>query len=214
MNVELRALDSSCIETIRGWRNDPRIMRWCRQSTPLSDLDQQKWFKRQAEDPTIMMRGIFAGAGCQLSGVCGLTSLDWLNCRAEFSCYTNPDKQKLGIGRLALTALFDHAFYDLGLIQVYGETFEGNPALKLFGELGLREDGIRRDFYWKNGNWLNAHLISILAEDWRASRDVVRGNDDPFTAPKPPAFDLGVAPDWELAAPYPSYRTAVLGPSA
>ncbi len=164
----LTALDWPDAEKARVWRNDWRIMQWTRQSEFISDRDQRAWFDRQAADPTIKMYAVrtrCAGTD-ELVGVCGLTSIDWLNRRAEFSLYIAPNHQRCGYGREALKLLLKHGFENLGLNQIWGETFEGNPAIKLFAEIGMKLDGMRRDFYWKDGKFLAAHLISILAKEW------------------------------------------------
>ncbi len=164
--ITLGPLDSSDCERIRAWRNDPRIWRWCRQHDWISDANQDHWFKRQTADPTIKMYALMGN--CRIVGVAGLTSIDAVNRRAEFSLYVGPEFHGLGYGADGLMALFDHGFHELNLHQIWGECFSGNDvALKLFKKMGMREDGIRRDFYFKNGAYTDCQLISILATEWR-----------------------------------------------
>lgn len=171
--MSLKALDLADAETARAWRNDYQIWQWTRQSDLISDLEQAAWYRRQSNDPTISMYKIVVQANKaeEMVGVCGLTSIDRMNRRAEFSLYIAPAEQKKGYGRQALKLLFDHGFKNLGLNQIWGETFAGNPAIKLFAELGMKLDGMRRDFYWKDGRFLSAHLISILASEWNQKHD-------------------------------------------
>ena len=208
--LELRALDRSHMDQARRWRNDWRVWAWTRQNDLISDWDQEKWFERQAADPTIKMYAVVSVANGtdRLVGVAGLTSLDWPNRRAEFSLYVGPEHQRAGFGRRALETLLAHAFGNLGLRQVWGETFDGNPAMKLFGELGFQVDGKRRGFYFKDGKFIDAYLISIMDDEWRALRgkpgptadaperpDAVRGD-----AADPPDEDRATATPAELAA--------------
>jgi RimJ/RimL family protein N-acetyltransferase len=168
MTVTLGALNWEVAEYARHWRNDPRIMRWCRQTDFISEAEQEAWFKRQSEDPSIRMYAVKVDHpdGYDVIGVCGLTSIDWTARRAEFSLYIEPDSQKLGHGRDALLALFDHGFNGLNLNQIWGEVLIGNPALNLFDDLGMKRDGVRRDFYFKDGQYTDCVLISILREEW------------------------------------------------
>ena len=168
VGLELRALDSIDAERVRAWRNDHRVWRWCRQLDLISDVAQRGWFERQAQDPSIRMYSVWLkiGDGGDLVGVCGLTSLDFVNRRAEFSLYVAPEKHRQGLGRAALTLLLDHAFANLGLDQVFGEVFDGNPALALFAELGFQLDGKRRAWYYKESRAWDAHLISITRSEW------------------------------------------------
>lgn len=156
-------------QAVRAWRNDWRVWRWCRQKDLISDADQADWFNRQSKDPTIAMYGVSATADdgkAQLVGVAGFTSIDYFNRRAEFSLYVRPDLHGAGIGRKALAVLLTHGFGNLGFGAIYGETLDGNPAARLFESLGFRHEGTRRQFYWKDGRQLDAHLYSILRDEW------------------------------------------------
>lgn len=161
--VTLDALKRADLETLRNWRNDPRIWRWCRQNDLISDVQQEQWFDRIQVDPTIRMYGIYAGS---LVGACGLTSLDLLNRRAEFSLYICPEQQGKGLSKPALCTLFEHGFMDFGLNSIWGETFDGNPAASIFESLGMKKEGTRREFYFRNGRFIDCHLYSVLRSEW------------------------------------------------
>jgi len=163
--VTLYPLDEDYIESFRRVRNHPAIRRWCRQVGLISREDQKKWFKNQQSDPTIQMFQIYNRIE-RVSGVCGLTSIDLVNARAEFSLYIFPTDHRQGLGRGALKTLLDYGFKELNLHQIWGETFDGNPAMRLFTDLGFKKDGTLRDFYFKNGEYIDAHRISILRSEW------------------------------------------------
>lgn len=162
--VYLGPLDSHHNELIRSWRNDYEIWRWCRQNDLISDIDQAKWFERQSKDPSIKMYGVFSNID-ELVGVCGLTSIDQVNRRAEFSLYIGVNHQEQGYGRKALKILLQHGFKNLGLHQIWGETFEDNPAASMFESLGFKHDGTRRSFYFKDGKFIDCHLYSVFESE-------------------------------------------------
>lgn len=169
--VSLRKLESD--ESTKAktfkWRNDKAIWRWCRQNDLISRAQHDAWFTKQASDPTIRMYGVHDCEG-QLVGVCGLTSIDPINRRAEFSLYIGTQHQGVGFGRAALSTLLSHAFRNLGLHLVWGESFDDNPAMSVFESLGFKKEGVRRDFYFRDGKFIDAHLYSIKAEEWNAVR--------------------------------------------
>ena len=163
LGVELRPLSMADAEVARLWRNDEAIWKWCRQNDLISHHQQMEWYKRQGSDPQIKMYSIYAAN--EFVGVCGLTSIDHVNSRAEFSLYIAPEHQRMGYARKALKCLLMHAFKNLGLNLVWGETFDGNPAAKMFEELGFKKEGTRREFYFKEGKRIDCHLYSILASE-------------------------------------------------
>ena len=151
-------------------RNMPRIRDWCRQVGLIDDIQQSKWLERISSDNSIRMYGIFKenDPTSMLLGVCGLTDIDHVNQRAEFSLYIFPKYHKNGYGKQALITLFNHGFNDLNLKTIYGETFDGNNAIVLFLEtLLMNYDGTRPNFYFKNGKFLDSHMISMDIDEWK-----------------------------------------------
>lgn len=163
--ITLGALNSTHIEEIRAWRNNPAIMRWCRQTDLISDLDQENWFKTQNADPKIKMYSVYFGTA--LVGVAGFTSIDMLARHAEFSLYIAPKFHGKGYGKKALKTLFSHGFSTLGFSQIWGEVLDGNPALKMFESVGMRVDGRRRSVYFKEGRLHDSTLVSVFSEEFR-----------------------------------------------
>jgi RimJ/RimL family protein N-acetyltransferase len=149
------------------WRNDRRIWKWCRQNSVISEMAHENWFRSLAGNPKIRMFSIIEEDGTFV-GVCGLTDIDPINSRAEFSLYIGPDYHGKGLGKAALKTLLDHGFYDLNLFCIWGETFHGNPAAKMFESLGFQKEGIRRGFYYREGAHIDATLYSMLRgeEQW------------------------------------------------
>lgn len=169
ITVDLEPIGRSDLPKLLKWRNDWRLIRWTRQSDLLNEVEHADWFERQARDASIRMYLVIMRAQGKTEpvGVCGLTSIDYRNRRAEFSLYIAAAFQKMGLGKAALATLLGHGFDNLGLNLIYGETFDQNPALSMFLKLGFQPEGARRSFYWKDGKFIDAHLVSITAEEWR-----------------------------------------------
>lgn len=168
LTLNLAPLDSTDCASIRAWRNDYQIWRWCRQSDFISDVEQAAWFERQAKDPSIKMYKVTRQHGGNLItvGVCGFTSINMLSRHAEFSLYIAPEFQGKGYGRTALALLLMHGFTNLGFNMIWGEVIAGNPALNIFAAMGFKGDGLRRQFYWKDGAVHDAHLISMTVGEY------------------------------------------------
>ena len=156
------------LELLYRWRNEQTIWEWTRQNNLLHWDTHVRWFERQQVDPTLDMFLVCKehDGDTDAIGVAGLTSIDRGNARAEFSLYIAPEFQMHGFGRPALATLFDHGFKNLNLNSIWGETIDGNPARHLFERIGMKHEGVRRDFYYKNGSFKDAHLYSILKSEW------------------------------------------------
>lgn len=146
------------------WRNDPSVWEWTRQNDLICESEHDAWFGRQAKDPSIKMYGVFLDR--DQVGVCGLTSVSLQNRNAEFSLYLIPQFRKMGLGKKTLITLFSHGFMNMGLKSIWGETFEDNPAQKTFEAIGMKRDGVRRQFYWKDGRFKDAILFSMLDSEF------------------------------------------------
>ena len=166
--LALGPLNSYHCDIIRNWRNDYRIWRRCRQNDLISDFDQSRWFESQSKDPTIKMYSILVDN--QIVGVCGLTSIDLYNRRAEFSIYIAAEYHGNKHGEKALKTLLDHAFLNLNLNTVWGETVGENPAMFMFEKVGFEKEGLRREFYFKDGLYEDSHLYSIQRNRWQDVR--------------------------------------------
>jgi len=158
--VTLGPLRASKLDQYYTWRNCPSIYKWCRQFEPLTEVAHLKWFEGLQNRQDVRMYEVQAYEAPV--GVCGLTSIDMINRRAEFSLYIGPEHQGKGIGFKALKLLCARGFYNLNLNSIFGESFAGNPAMEMFKGVGFQFEGVRREFYYRDGRYVDAHLFSIL----------------------------------------------------
>jgi RimJ/RimL family protein N-acetyltransferase len=163
--ITLDTLNYPITPIIREWRNNYNIWKWCRQNDLISQDSHQKWSESLRDRSDVKMYAI--KNNITVVGVCGLTDIDRINQRAEFSLYINSDHQGQGYGKSALKTLIAHGFMSQNLNVIWGETFEGNPAYDMFLKLGMKHEGTRRQFYYKEGNFIDAHLVSITKQEYR-----------------------------------------------
>lgn len=146
------------------WRNSPEVNAWTRQNGFINHDDMERWLQRIATDPTIKMFGIESEAD-GIVGTAGLTSIDLIHGKAEFSLLIGPEYHRKGYGKAALIELLKYAFKNYQLNVVFGESFEGNPAIPLFQKLGFQLEGKLRKRYFKNGTLIDSYMLSILREE-------------------------------------------------
>lgn len=162
--LQLRRINDKDLAKLFEWRNDADIYKWCRQFSPLHWQDHNAWYVKQAKDPKIEMFAIDVSQ--EIVGVCGLTDIDLVNRRAEFSLYIGRKYQGRSYSKGALDELFSWGFNYLGLNRIWGESFDGNPAIGMFKSFGMDFEGLRKDFYYRDGHFIDAHLYSIGASDF------------------------------------------------
>ncbi len=162
--VRMRRIDERDLAFLFVSRNNPEVYKWCRQNSPLHWESHQEWFKWQRTDPDTEMFTVISDNGP--IGAAGLTSIDKVNGRAEFSLYIAQEHWGNNYGSQALKTLFAWGFGALRLNRVWGESFDGNPAIDLFKSLGMEFEGVRYDYYFRSGSYVDAHLFSISSADF------------------------------------------------
>ncbi len=72
-----------------------------------------------------------------------------------------------GLGTEATWLSVHHALVDQGLNRVELEVFDFNPrARRVYEKVGFVHEGTRRQALRYNGEWVDAHVMAILARDW------------------------------------------------
>jgi ribosomal-protein-alanine N-acetyltransferase len=153
------------IDTLFELRNNPLVWRWCRQRGPLHyDAHLLYWSNIMERDES--SRFYLVKNMGNIIGCAGFTSINHINSRAEFSLYIDPSIQGVGLGEAALKTLFSFGFNMLNFNSIWGESYDENPAMKLFEKIGMKKEGIRRQFYFREGKYLDAHLYGILRSEF------------------------------------------------
>jgi RimJ/RimL family protein N-acetyltransferase len=154
------------LEQLKEWRNNPELRQWFREYRELNDRDQESWLMSLVGNKNCLMFGIvekFDHKG--FVGVCGLTYIDYVVGKAEFSLYIAEEFKKQGYGEDALRTLCKYAFEECRMSVVTGEVLSGNPALKMFLALGFKQEGVLRKRYFKGGKHIDSIMISVLPEE-------------------------------------------------
>jgi RimJ/RimL family protein N-acetyltransferase len=170
-------LRSEVPDKAKVWRNNYKIRQFCRQHTLIDIYNQHEWLVEQSDNPKIKMLGvgIFDSKVNPKDpslvptidvGVCGLTSIDFINRSAEFSLYIAPEQHRKGYGKKALELLLKHGFEDWNLERIWGETYDNNPASKMFEIVGMQKEGTLKHTYFREGKYINSHIYAILKDDY------------------------------------------------
>ena len=158
--ITLAPISRADLSTLQRFRNLPEVYEHVRERRLLTMEDMEKWWEMLAADRGQTVRMFAVKNKETVIGCAGLTSIDWINRRAELSVYTVPSKHE----REAVLLVLSHAFRDLGLYRIEAETITHKRA-DLCKALGFTCEGSRSQSYWRDGKFVDSMHWGLLAGD-------------------------------------------------
>ena len=160
---------------IHMWWNDPEIMLplsgvvW-----PRTEREVEEWYEKQAS-PTDHSTVNFAVYELSSEAIVGCVALAQINYRSQTawpSSYIGDQRlQGCGYGTEARQLLIQYAFDILGLHSLTVAIHTDNPAsLRVAEKVGYRVIGTQRQSCRRFGQRVDAILLDLLADEWRASQ--------------------------------------------
>ena len=166
------------LSILKDWRNSQ--MDILRQWKPLTEYNQEKWFRKISEDNTQVIFAIMVPNEKEKSmrfiGYCGITNIDFRNRRGEISFLVNPvrvqDKKLYREDFLSvLYMLCQYGFEELNLHKIFAETFDfREDIIKELEEFGFNLNGILRDHQFIKGKYYSSNIHSILYKEWNNTK--------------------------------------------
>jgi len=171
-SVYLRAAERDDIPRFVAWLNDYRTSRTLGLRAPLSLPMEEAWFERMVADQG---KGGYLLTACLLAddrpiGDLGLFDLDLVNGSAGLGILIGaPGDRGRGHGTDMLEALVGFGFASLRLERIWLDVYDFNPgARRVYERVGFRHEGVLRHAFFRDGRFVDAHRMSILAGEWRA----------------------------------------------
>ena len=167
--VTLRQMTKVDLQMICDIFNNPElenlVVGW---AFPLSIEQQMQWFEKNIGDQR-NLRFIIETPDDGAVGIATLVDIDWKNRRATHGIkLANKEIRTKGIGTDSVMAIMRYAFDELGLHRLDGAWFDFNTASKaLYTKCGWKEEGVRREYVYKQGQWRDLTIVGILELDYR-----------------------------------------------
>ena len=175
MEIRLRQIEEEDLEQLRDWRNGAWLRPYVREYRLLNMVNQREWFQHISTSRDVEMFGIqvttdeqpviddFAHLTTRLAGVCGLTSINWVNRTAEVSLYVTPSAQHQGVATETLRRLERIALDDFNLQRLWAEIYQYNDAsIYLFEEAGFELEGTLQRHVFKGGTYWSSLMYGKL----------------------------------------------------
>ena len=169
--VILDRVEEKHLEQLLKWRNDPYNRQFYREFRVMAIENKKKWFlEKVVNDDSwqfFTVRPIDKPE--KVIGSTGLTYINWVYRTAEFSITIgDKDYRGKGIGSDTLRTLIDHGFNSLNLNRIWCEVYSNNAAIDVYKRIGFKEEGLLRETVFKNGKYLDSHILSMLKSDWES----------------------------------------------
>jgi RimJ/RimL family protein N-acetyltransferase len=165
--VRLRAPERGDLPTFVRWFNDPETTQFLLRGPPMSLEGEEQWYASLSTrelDPVFCIETLDG----KLIGNIGIMHLDWTTRRAEIGVMIGEkDHWSQGFGTEAISLLLKYMFEELNLERVGLYCDEANlRAQRCYQKCGFRLEGKLRHYLFKNGEYVDDIMMSILRSDW------------------------------------------------
>lgn len=168
--VQLRPLTPNDLNPVYlQWLNDEEVSRYNSHATfPNTKEKMEAYYHSLQDNNRNVVLAIIDKATCRHIGNVALQQINWISKNAEFAILLG-DKEfwGKGIGEEAAILIVDYGFKRLNLHRVYCGTLQGNEGMKkLAKKLCMKEEGLRREAIFKNGNYLDIIEFGVLKDEF------------------------------------------------
>lgn len=165
--VLLRPVDAADAPHLLRMLQDPEARRLTGSHRQF-DLDElTRWYASRAEHADRLDLAIVERVTGEYVGEVVLGDLDPENRSCFFRIsLVGPHAFGRGFGTEATRLILRHAFA-VGVHRVELEVYDFNPrARHVYEKVGFRHEGVKRQALHWDGDWVDAHVMSILAPEW------------------------------------------------
>jgi len=168
--IVLRAVEERDLELLHKWANDPAtqdIMGGIH--FPSSMGYHKNWFEKLKNDE-LNQRLAIETPDIGIIGLSSIINIDWRNNHAWHGVMLgDKDIRGKGYGIDAVMATMRYAFEELHLERLDGSMIEYNEVSLGFycNKLGWKEEGKRRNYYFRRGRYWDQVIVGITKEDYR-----------------------------------------------
>jgi len=161
-------LDDSQKNRVLSWRNNSSVREWMYTDHIISP-DEHNRFLTGTIDEEINFYWVVIKDEIEL-GVLSINRVDWKNKNAYLGLYRNPDCKIQDVGKILIkltqTIVFDLMQFNTLKLEV----IEGNRIISIYKRSGFREEGVLREFVYKNDEYVNVIVMGILKKEYESRK--------------------------------------------
>lgn len=160
--------EQDALEIVR-WRNDPQIIKYFFNFTGITVKEHQEWYQQYIKNNNRIEFMISITQQNKKIGTIGFSNIDYKNQKAEYGVMIG-DKasQSNGYAKEASIGLINYGFKEMNLQKIYLKVLRNNErAIHLYNKLQFKKEGILRKEIFKNGDFQDVVMMSILRDEWK-----------------------------------------------
>ena len=169
--IRLRELERADVPIINRWRQDRALTASIGAPHRHIGIEvDERWFESYlARRGTDVRCAILVDDATEPVGLASLTGVDPVHRHAEYHLLIGRrDLHGRGVGTAATRAMAGHGFHDLNLHRIYSFVLETNAAThRMLEKAGFRLEGTLRDAAFKDGAYMDVHLMAVLQSEFR-----------------------------------------------
>lgn len=174
MKVYLRELEIEDYRSIHRWRTEENYRYTLGNKHFVSAEREKKSIEQKISSNKDIFLAICSGSDDQIVGTLSIIDIDWRNRKVCWGGIIIGEKEhrRKGYAHEAGQLMLEFVFNELGMNRMYSYWHEKNEQSIEMGEkLGFSKEGVLKDYIYKNGEFHNAVLMSLLRKDYKGPAD-------------------------------------------
>ena len=154
---------------LQKWLEDAEIRRLIGEVGSMSKADAEKFLEKVRGDTERAWFMVVVKENNKVIGEAGLLRMDraWRTTDISVIIWEREEWGK-GYGTEAVLLLLDHAFRHLDFHRAaMGVVGFNERALRFWGKVGFRKEGVQRDEYYYDGKYYDFVMMSILKDEFK-----------------------------------------------
>ncbi|WP_043536789.1 GNAT family N-acetyltransferase [Actinomyces polynesiensis] len=175
--VVLRPFDVADVDVMARILADPEVLRLTgsvtsteelHRASPLADDRTREWYASRAQVDGRLDLAVVDRASDTVVGEVVLNEFDPSSNSANFRTLMGPEGRGRGLGTEAARLILGHGFEVIGLHRIGLDVFAFNPrARHVYATVGFVMEGVKRDAFAFDGEYVDEIWMSILADEWQ-----------------------------------------------
>lgn len=171
---KLRELERKDMPIVNSWRSDPELIR--NLGSPFRyinpDVDEKFFDNYMANRGNTVRCAIVSDTSDVIMGLITLANINQFNQSAVLHIMIGEkSNQEKGLGTFAVTAMLEHAFYNLNLRRIELDVLAYNErAIHLYEKVGFKREGTKRKAVYKNGEFVDMHFYALLKDEYQGRK--------------------------------------------